>query len=216
MDQKRWVAGAVAFAVLAGVLHADKPKPAPKPATPTKPATCEVKPQVKPGKVTVESGNVKVELKLSGEITSGPKGTDTLSPTVNVKAFLMWKKGGDKWQRADLAPTEVALGQVKAGSSLKIDKSVELPGAAAVADSGVVDYELHFFMTGGGGKMVPLAHFVSFQISFGSKEPAVGTPKLSNYTKKKSPDKKAVMVSDASQVGWFDGPDGTPYSPAGA
>jgi hypothetical protein len=167
--------------------------------------------------VTVESGNVKVELKLSGSVTSGPRGGENLAPTVNVKAFLMWKKGGDsKWQRAELSPTDVSLGQVKAGDSAKIDKSVELPGAAAVSDSGVVDYELHFFMTGGGGKMVPLVHFVSFQVSFGSKEPAVGTPKLSSYTKKKNPDKKAVMVSDASQVGWFDGPDGTPYTPAGA
>lgn len=206
MHHKRSVA--VAVALLAGVLHAEKPKPA------AKPSVAEVKPQVKPGKITVESGHVKVELKLTGAITSAPKSADTLSPRATIHEFLMWKKGGGKWERVNLEPTEVALGSVKGGESLKLDKSVELPGVAAVADSGVADYELHFFITGEACKMAPLTHFVAFQISYGSDKPAVGTPKLSNYTKKKNPDKKPVIVSDASGFGWFDGPEGTSYSPS--
>jgi len=208
MQHKGWVAAGLALACLAGALFAGKPD------TPSKPSVCTAKPQMKPGKIKVSEGKISVELKLTGAVTSAPKSDETLSPVINIKSFLMWKKAGGKWEHVDLANQEVSLGQLKGGSGAKIDKTVDSPAAAAVADTGAVDYELHLFIVGEACKMTPISHYLTFQVTYG-KDPAPGTIKVASYSKKKTADKKAVLVSDATGVGWIDSAEGTPYAPAG-
>jgi len=205
MRTNSWVSACLALAVLGGATHAgDKA---------AKPSICTAKPQVKVGKVKVADGKVAVELKLSGTLASAPKSDETLSPVANIKSFLLWKKTGGKWERVDLPNQEVALGQLKGGSQLKIEKDVDSPAAAAVAESGDVEYELHFFMVGEACKMVPVAHFITFKVSF-SKTATPTAAKINAYTKKKSPDKKIVLVSDTTGAGWMDDDEGKPYMPA--
>ncbi|HEX5137068.1 MAG TPA: hypothetical protein VFY93_08860 [Planctomycetota bacterium] len=207
MRTNTWVAACVVLAGLGGTIRAGEPDKSPKPSI------CTAKPQVKVGKVKVADGKVAVELKLSGTLASAPKSDETLSPVANIKAFLLWKKAGGKWEHLELPNQEVALGQLKGGSSLKIEKDVDSPAAAAVAESGEVEYELHLFMVGEACKMTPVAHFVSFKVTFDTT-PTPGAAKLGSYAKKKSPDKKPVLVSDATGAGWMDDPEGKPYLPA--
>lgn len=208
MRTNRWAFAGIALAFLGGSIRAGEPE------KPSKPSVCTVKPQVKPGKVKVSDGKIAVELKLSGTVASAPKSDETLSPVVNLHSFLMWKRAGGKWERIDLANQEVSLGQLKGGSSLKIDRTVDSPAAAAVADSGAVEYELHFFLVGESCKMVPLAHYVTFEVTYDNAAKP-GAAKVASYKKKKTADKKAVLVSDATGMGWMDDEAGTPYAPAG-
>jgi hypothetical protein len=207
MHTQRWVSVGIALVLCSSAVLAGKPE------APAKPSVCTAKPQVKVGKIKVSDGKVAVELKLSGAVTSAPKSDETLSPVVNIKAFLLWKKEGGKWEKIDLANQEVALGQLKGGSSAKIEKDVDSPAAPAVADSGDVEYELHFFMVGEACKMAPISHFVSFKVTYG-KTPTPGTAKLESYSKKKTADKKAVLVSSATGYGWMDSDEGSPYAPS--
>jgi len=208
MRTHRWIAAGIALACLGGANRAEETEKEPKPSV------CTAKLQVKPGKVKVSDGKIAVELKLSGSVKSAPKSDEMLSPLVNLHSFLLWKRAGGKWERIDLANEEVSLGQLKGGSSLKVDRSVDTPAAAAVADAGAVDYEIHFFVVGEACKMVPLAHYLTFQVSY-DKAPKPGTVKVASYKKKKTADKKAVLVSDATGTGWMDDDTGTPYVPAG-
>ena len=208
MRTNTWVAACIALAVLGGAVRAGEPDKA------TKPATCVAKAQVKVGKVKIADGKVAVELKLSGTLASAPKSDEMLSPVANIKAFLLWRKAGGKWEHIDLPNQVVALGQLKGGTQLKIDKDVDTPAAAAVAESGSVDYELHVFILGEACKMTPVSHFVTFNVAF-SKTATATTPKLCTYAKKKTQDKKPVFVSETTGAGWTDDPEGKPYMPAG-
>jgi len=207
-------AAALAILGLAGTPRAqDEPMPH---VQPPMACTCEITAEVTPGKVVVAGGQVKVELKVKGSVKSGPKSKDKITPTVTIKSTLMWKTAGGKWQRVPGTDVNVVLEELTCGADGKFDKDTYSPAAGAVADSGAVDYELHLFVLSAKCKMKPVVKLLTFQVAFGGKKgPAPGAVATVGYAPSRTPDKKNILVSAATGVGWYDDESGTPYVPAG-
>jgi hypothetical protein len=152
------------------------------------------------------NGSAKLEIQVTGRLTSQPKSEEKIEPKLTLNGYLLYKPASGAWERSPpLAKTTLnALdGAATCGDPKKIDKTftTDALGVAKAGDNTVVECDYHAWVTAEPCEMEPLRAYFSFTKGGKDETPTATAMK---YGPKMAPDKKTIVghVSPVSDQGW--------------
>jgi hypothetical protein len=172
------------------------------------------------GKVVVTAnGTVKIDVQVTGSVTSQPRSEETFQPKLKLEAYLLFKTAAG-WQRAAAISTLTLdlFDEARAcGAGDKFDKTFsggEIPVARAPEPPNAVQCEYHMRLSSDTCEMTPVRGYARFVFTKGGGgKDKDGKPKPQNpratvmdYNLKK--DKSGAIVAYVSAVsenGWGTG-----------